>query len=109
MYEIIFNKITQDVINEVESRIQFIIEDSDGELTHDEAEVRACEAILDQADDMGLFHMFEFILKEAGYWPYALHLDNPYDDFRQKKSEAQDAFEKMIGVSDLSNLLTIKK
>ena len=108
MYEKIFNKITQDIINEVESRIPIIIEDNDGELTHAEAEERACEAILDQADEMGLFNMFEFILKEAGYWPYALHLDNPYGEFRKAKPEAQSSFEEMMGVSDLSNLLKVR-
>ena len=108
MYERIFNKITQDVINKVESRIPFIMDNYD-DLTHSQAEERACEAILDEADEIGLFNMFEFILKEAGYWPYALHLDNPYGEFRKTKSEAQSSFEAMMGVSDLSNLLTIKK
>lgn len=107
MYEKIFNKITQDVIRDVESRIPFIMDDYD-DLTHSEAEERACEAILDQADEMGLYNMFEFILKEAGYWPYALHLDNPYGEFRKTKSDAQSSFEEMMGVSDLSNLLKVR-
>lgn len=107
MYEIIFDKMTQDVINEVESRIQFIIEDSDGELTHAEAEERACEAVLDEADDMGLYFMFEYILKKSGYWG-RIHKDNPYREFEPKKSEAQSSFEQMMGVSDLSNLLKVR-
>ena len=83
------------------------MEDCD-DLTRSEAELRACEAVLDAADDMGLFCMFEYILKKAGYW-HKLDKDNPYREFEPKKSEAQSSFEEMMGVSDLSNLLTIKK
>lgn len=106
MYERIFDKITQDVINEVESRIPLIMDDYD-DLTHSQAEDRACEAILDQADDMGLYFMFEYILKKSGYWG-RIHKDNPYLAFEPKKSEAQSSFEAMMGVSDLSNLLKVR-
>lgn len=106
MYERIFNKMLDDVINEIEKRIPFIM-DEYNDIRRSDAEERACEAILDEADEMGLYFMFEYILIKSGYWG-RIHKDNHYFDFEPKKSEAQASFEAMMGVSDLSNLLSIR-
>ncbi len=101
-----FEKIIQDVVCEIEERVPYVLDECE-DLTQSQAEERACESILNQADEMGLFNMFEYILYKSGYW-HQLNKNNPYREFEPKKSEAQSSFETMMGVSDLSNLLKVR-
>ena len=102
MYELIFNKLEQDVVKEIESRIPLIIEDSEGELTYTEAGERACEAILNQADEMGMFYLFEYVIKKSGYYPYQIRNDNPYLACEPKpKVEVKYDLAEAMGLPDI--------
>ena len=115
MSEQIYNILISTIRNKIEDRIDTWLDNNQetdccgnpAPTTRQDAIEHICEDMLDYADEMGLYDVFEYILHDE----YGIFC-NPKNPVKQalepKKSEAQTAFENMMGLNDLSSLLNIR-
>ena len=110
MSEQIYNILISTIRNKIEDRIDTWLDNNQetdccgnpAPTTRQDAIEHICEDILDYADEMGLYDVFEYILHDE----YGIFC-NPKNPIylQMKKSEAQKSLENAIGIPDLSMLL----
>lgn len=103
------DKLTKNLIKEIENKKRDVMIDNHGSISWREAEETALDEIMtdiNNASDV-LYDFVQYLLDKEGYDVGNMN-KNIFQQQKTEKSEAQTSFEKMMGVSDLSQLLSIR-